>query len=219
MNAVQESVCDIVTLDPNRDVDSIVSMHMELLPHSPVVLLGPLFMRKFYYEILPREDLIRGAVAYVDGEPAGFIVVTHDSSGFMSAAIRKRWPYLGWLMSVSILRQPGRLSSVWEAWQIMRNLDSTPQDRMGEILSFGVLPAYRQVRFVRKTGIQVGLDLLNTAVKLLEDKRIKSLRSVVDDDNLEAKLFYRHAGWALSPNKVSGWKKPVVEFIWDFQEQ
>ena len=57
----------------------IAELHAELLPRSPLTKLGVGFMERFYYKRLPKQGLIFGAIAYVDGHPAGFVSATYDS--------------------------------------------------------------------------------------------------------------------------------------------
>jgi ribosomal protein S18 acetylase RimI-like enzyme len=206
----------IVTFDeaqgaPTRD---LARLHTALLPDSPIPLLGMRFMEGFYYSMLPRAGSIRGAVAYVDDEPAGFIVVT-DDDGFMLAALRRYWLRIGWLIGTSVLLAPKRVSYVWEAVQLMR---TTPPAEVrvgaGQILSFGVLPAYRDLRFVRRTGLKIGVDLLKTGVLALRSRGVQDIRAAVHRDNLEAQLFYRGLGWRVSRRGLPGWRVPAVELAW-----
>jgi ribosomal protein S18 acetylase RimI-like enzyme len=200
---------------PARD---LADLHERLLAHSPIVLLGHGFMERFYYRLLPRTGLVFGAVAYWEGQPAGFIVATNDSSHFMSRALRRYWPHLAWVLGTSLLIKPARIASVWEAWQIMRHLQPPPHDsRVGELLSFGVLPVYRQRAFVTRTGISIGRDLLENVLAELRNRQVDSVRSIVDDDNLEAKFFYHAVGWRLAADHVPGWKVPTVEFVLDLK--
>lgn len=190
-------------------------LHAGLLPTSPVALLGPRFMERFYYRLLPRAGLISGAVAYVDGEPAGFIVATHDSAGFMRAGLRRHGLALLWVVSTSLLASPARLPAVLEAWRLMRSRPSPPGTATaGEILSLGVVPEYRGSRFLRASGIQIAIDLLERAVEDLRARGRRQIRAVVDRDNTAAKLFYHGRGWTLTRDSVEGWRTPSVEFLW-----
>jgi ribosomal protein S18 acetylase RimI-like enzyme len=102
----------------------------------------------------------------------------------------------------------------------MRHLQPPPHDRrVGELLSFGVLPAYRQRAFAARTGISIGRDLLKHALAELRNRQVDSVRAIVDDDNLEAKLFYHAIGWRLAADRVPGWKVPTVEFIFDLKPE
>lgn len=191
-------------------------LHDSLLSHSPVALLGPHFMSGFYYSALPRMGLISGAVAYIDDKPAGFIVVTDDSSGFMQKAIRRSLFQVGWVMFISVLRDPKRIAAVWEALQIMRNLPAPdPQaPASGEVLSFGVLPEFRTREFMIRNKLRISQDLLKAAMAQFTEKRVSRVRVIVDADNREARLFYLGNGWQPGLDVVPGWRKKTVEFLW-----
>ncbi len=209
-------------LEPLNSTDGdtaadLAYLHGALLGHSPVALLGPAFMREFYYRDLPRMGLITGAVAYVDDRPAGFIVGTTDSSGFMQKALRARFLAVAWVMFRSVLTSPARIGAVWEALQIMRNLPpATGRDAgmTGEILSFGVLPEFRNRYFMLKRRLRVSQDLLKKVLGQLGEKGISKARVIVDADNLEARLFYLGNGWQPGMDVVPGWRKKTVEFLW-----
>jgi ribosomal protein S18 acetylase RimI-like enzyme len=200
-------------------VRDLTMLHTATLPTSPVALLGDRFMAQFYYKKLPRHNFIFGAVAYVDHQPAGFIVATRDPEGFMGAAMRRYWGALVWTLGLSLLQEPRkRFSAIWEAWQVMRHRVPSPQPDQqklagAELLSFGVLPQYRSAQFSRQTGLQISADLLRAMVKKLSLEGASSIRAVVDADNTSAKLFYHAMGWHLEQTTPSGWKVPTVEFL------
>ncbi|MGB7214053.1 MAG: hypothetical protein WBE98_03215 [Gammaproteobacteria bacterium] len=210
---------ELVTFDerspaPARD---LARLHAALLPESPVPLLGEAFMERFYYSVLPAEGSVRGAVAYCDGEPAGFIAVTHDPRGFMRSAVRRHWARIGWLIATSLLRSPRRIAYVLEALRLMSASKADERDG-GQILSFGVLPAYREFRFVRRTGLRLGLDLLRVGVDQLRAFGVREIRAAVHRDNREAQLFYRGLGWRLTGKDLPGWRVPAVELTWSADE-
>src|SRR6185436_15260023 len=120
---------------------------------SPAVLLGKRFLRDFYYTLLPEHGLIRAAVAYVDDVPAGFIAVTRDPNGFMSAAIKRWWHRVAWMLGLSVIEQPAtRIPALLEAFRIMtsRKSDGILPDT-GEFLSLCVMPAFTDPKFVHKS--------------------------------------------------------------------
>jgi ribosomal protein S18 acetylase RimI-like enzyme len=191
----------------------LARLHTSLLPESPIPLLGTRFMERYYYSSLPRAGAIRGAVAYVDRAPAGFIAVAADP-GFMSAALRRDWLRIGWLIGTSVLANPKRLVYVWEALQLMRVGPSSSATAAGQILSFGVLPVYRDLRFVRRTGLRIGVDLLKSGIHALRERGVREIRAAVHRDNLEAQLFYRGQGWRVTRRGLPGWRVPAVELAW-----
>lgn len=195
--------------------EDLKNLHGQLLGHSPVALLGPDFMARFYYRALPRLGLICGQVAYVDDKPAGFIVATHDSSGFMQSAIRQQWLRIAAVMAWSVLRSPSRLGAIWEAVQIMRGLPpAEPGQPNGEVLSFGVLPEFRSRDFMLRTRLRISQDLLKGTLQQLHERSADRVRVIVDADNLEARLFYLGNGWRPGMDVVPGWRKKTVEFLW-----
>jgi ribosomal protein S18 acetylase RimI-like enzyme len=193
----------------------LTALHQAILPTSPVALLGDRFMEQFYYKLLPRQNYIFGIVAYVDCQPAGFIVATRDPEGFMGAALRRHWGALLWVLGRSILQAPRkRFGAIWEAWRIMSHRAPRQQQLIGaELLSFGVLPQYCSVQFSRQTGLKLSVDLLNAMVKQLSQEGASTIRAVVDADNTSAKLFYHAMGWQLEQTSPAGWKVPTVEFL------
>jgi ribosomal protein S18 acetylase RimI-like enzyme len=203
-------------LDSTSDYASdLAQLHGELLSHSPVALLGPEFMSRFYYRELPRLGLIFGQIAYIDQQPAGFIVATDDSSGFMQRAVKSRFVSIASTLAVSVLRSPKRIAAIWEALQIMRGLPPAQSDSaVGELLSFGVLPAFRSREFLARTRIRISQDLVNGAIEQMKACGVASARVIVDADNLEARLFYLGNGWQPGLDVVPGWRKKTVEFLW-----
>jgi ribosomal protein S18 acetylase RimI-like enzyme len=172
-------------------------------------------MNDFYYRVLPREGLILGAVAYVDQQPAGFVAATHDRSGFMRTALRRYWPHVLWVVGTSVLTAPTALGSVWQAWRVMSSRRRAEGDELdGEILSLGVLPAYREPGFIRRSGLRIATDLLDAAVGRLQRMGIQRIGAAVSADNTEAKLFYSGLGWRLHRTGVPGWGPAAVEFVW-----
>lgn len=209
----------------------LADLHSRILPQSPLVRLGHRFMENFYYNVLPRGGLIFGAIAYVNGTPAAFVVATHDSSGFIRSAVRRYWLRMAYECGMSLLTNPRVLRAVPEAVSLTkarlaewrhRSLDATPRFRApaphgGEILSIGTLQEYQTPKFLRETKLNPANELLNFAVTRLRDRGTKVVRCVVDADNKPAQLFYRCRGWRRQPAPDAGWRLPVVEFILDDQ--
>jgi ribosomal protein S18 acetylase RimI-like enzyme len=205
----------------------LADLHARILPTSPLVRLGRRFMERFYYQVLPKDGLIFGAIAYVNETPAAFIVATHDSSGFIRSAVRSYWPRMTYECGMSLLTNPGVLRAVPEALSLMkarfaewrhRTKHAVPKFRTpipfgGEILSIGTLPEYQTSKFLRETRLNLANELLDFAVTRLRDSGTEVIRCVVDADNKPAQFFYHCRGWRREPAPDSGWKVPVVEFV------
>jgi ribosomal protein S18 acetylase RimI-like enzyme len=215
MSCVYEIVLfDATHRPPTKD---LMDLHSELLPNSPITLLGSKFMQSFYYRLLPRKNHIFGSIVYVDQKPAGFIVATHDSSGFMRSALRYYGLSLVWILGLSILQEPiTRLRAIWEALQIMKHRPPEVKESVSgaELLSFGVRGEYCSAQFIRQSGLQLSKELLHRTVAKLEAEGASEIRAIVDADNIPAKLFYHSLGWQLVRTDVPGWRIPSVEFLW-----
>jgi ribosomal protein S18 acetylase RimI-like enzyme len=209
---------EVVPFDRHHlpSAQDLAQLHLQLLPNSPISLLGPLFARAFYYRLIPRQGLFFGAVAYVDQKPAGFIVATHDAENFMSIALRRHWLYLIFIVSLSVLQNPiRRLSAVWEALQIMRHLPTLEiPEQEAELLSFGVLPNYRFATFGQMSGNYVAIDLFNIVKRQISVLGMQSIRAIVDLDNNQAQSFYYRNKWKLRRSNIPGWRIPCIEMVW-----
>jgi ribosomal protein S18 acetylase RimI-like enzyme len=202
-------------IDEPAPVQSLARLHAQLLPTSPVALLGRRFMEHFYYSVLPRQGLILGTVAYVNEWPAGFVTATHDPSGFMKSALRRSWPHLVWVVGTSVLLAPKSIRAAWEAWRVMQSrYPYEGGDLEGEILSLGVLPEYRELSFIQQFGCRISTDLLSDVINRLRARGICVIRATVSADNTPVKLFYSGLGWTFARTNLPGWQHPTVEFIW-----
>jgi ribosomal protein S18 acetylase RimI-like enzyme len=195
-------------------VGELCRMHAQLLPCSPIALLGPQFMQ-YYYRRLPQLGVMSGAVFYADDRAAGFITVTPDSERFMTAAIRRDGLRLAGVLLLALARAPRRIGSFQEVWRIMRSRRQEPpsEGQVGEILSFGLLPEYREASFATQTGISIGHELYDWAMAELGRHPLARIRIIVDRDNLPAQMFYGALGWEMTRGDVPGWRTPSVEMI------
>ena len=102
------------------NVRHIARLHAELLPDSPLTKLGAGFMERFFYNVLPKQGLIFGAVAYVDCRPAGFVSATYDSDQLLRRAVRWNWLRLAWVLATSF-PWPRRVEGLAEGVRIFRS--------------------------------------------------------------------------------------------------
>lgn len=187
----------IKRLDPScpEQIEQIALLHRLLLPESQVARLGPLFMRSFYYRELAAEGLINADLDYVEGRPAGFIVYTGLASTFMMSGFRRHWLQLCSVLTASVLRDPSLIAHIYGVATAMLRRRQHSSDRSEhEILSFGVLPEYRNAEFIRRTGRRISLELFQRAREYFEREKVKYIRMLVRQDNREALFFYHALG-------------------------
>lgn len=198
-------------------VRHIARLHAELLPHSPLTKVGVRFMERFYYKYLPLQGEIFGAIAYVNGQPAGFICATYDSNQFLARTLRRNFFRLLWVVMTSF-PSPRRFEGLLEGLGIMRSRegrerkDGTPN--VGEVLSIAVRTQYRGPEFKTEAGLEIGRDLLLGVMDAFAKSRITRARLIVDSRDLQTQGFYRRLGWQPRRHSVPGWLTPSTEFVW-----
>ena len=184
----------IERLDP-RDLSAVADvarLHAGLLSESPIVGLGPAFMRRFYYRKLVEDGLVAVSIYYCKGVAAGFIAYTGHSSTFMAEGLRRHWFCLSLVLAGSVLRDPRRFRGIIWTLNHMRKQRSAPRESPpGELLSFGVLSEYRTAAYIRQTGRRISLELYDHAIAYFRDHGIPMFRAVVEKSNREALLFYQ----------------------------
>ena len=200
----------LLEIDPNdrEDVKTITRMHIDLLKKwGPMAQLGRIFLRHFSYTVLVRNDLMRVVLSRIDGKPAGFIAFTPFSTTFLRTALKKYWIYVMVLTVISILLNPTNLLRIARAIRLMISRfkeKSLASDPSAEILAIGVLPQYRDFKFIHNTGIRISHDLLSYAASFFRKLGLKKMRAVVDSPNTETLLFYRSIGATFEPYERQG---------------
>jgi ribosomal protein S18 acetylase RimI-like enzyme len=194
-------------------------LHSQLVPRSPLSKIGTSFMRRFYYNVLPRQGHLFGAVAYVGGQAAGFISATHDSDGYMRRAFRDNLFRIAFVAGTSI-PTPRRIEGYREAAGLLRGSTPVPAKGTdtapkGEILSIGVRSSFRSFEFLSTTGIDVYKDLIEGAMDGFREANLEEARIIVDSDDIENQGVYRRLGWRPRQSAVPGWFTPSTEFIWN----
>jgi len=200
----------------------IAELHADLLPRSPLTKLGIGFMSRFYYKQLPKQGLIFGAVAYVDGRPAGFVSATYDSDRLLRRAIRWNWLRLSWVLATSLPR-PKRLVGAFESMGIFKSRESRASNLpvgqgtaglTGEVLSIGVRRTFRSPEFKIQSGLQIGKDLMYGVMAGFEKSQIVRARLIVDAKDIAGQGFFRGLGWEPRRRNVPGWWTASTEYLW-----
>ena len=199
----------------------IAELHAELLPRSPLTKLGVGFMERFYYKVLPKQGLIFGAVAYVDGHPAGFVSATYDSDRLLRRAVRWNWLRLAWVLATSFPR-PQKMEGVAEGLGIVKSREPkadlavgfSGQGPTGEVLSIGVRRMFRSPDFKIQTGLQIGKDLMLGVMAGFQKSQIVRARLIVDAQDIPGQGFFRGLGWEPRRRNVPGWFTASTEFLW-----
>jgi ribosomal protein S18 acetylase RimI-like enzyme len=186
-------------IDPAHlaDVKTITQMHISLLSWGPLSNLGRIFLQRFCYTVLIGDDLMRAALCFVNGQPAGFVAYTAQSYTFHRTALKKHWPLVIYLAFLSILKKPPVLFKIIKALRVMvarQTENGDPIYPTAEILAIGVWPEFRRPQFIHKTGFRLSHELFGLAVRYFKSVGLTGMRLTVDAFNKEAILFYLGLG-------------------------
>ena len=186
----------------------LARLHRALLPSSPIHDLGPAFVERFYFGVLPEEGLVFGQVAYEGDRPIGFVAVTDDANGFLGTALRRRWRTL----AAVTLRHPPSPRKAWNVLRLFRDREGASGDAtvadVAEILSMGVLPPEPGQRPSRERR-RIARTFVRWAVEHIPDRPVQAL---VDESNLAARLMYGELGWDVVGKAQVGWPVPQLVY-------
>ncbi|MCC6772800.1 MAG: hypothetical protein IT360_16545 [Gemmatimonadaceae bacterium] len=101
------------------DVDRVATLYEENLADSPVVLLGPRFLREFFFKALVESDLLGCLVCRVDGRVIGFLSWTNHPGDFIGRGIKRHCIGLSWIMLKGIVEKPSTIKQILAAMRIV----------------------------------------------------------------------------------------------------
>jgi len=196
------------------DAATLARLHLALVGYGPVAGLGKGFLARFCYAKLIKEGLMHAAIAEVGGEPAGFVAYTERAATFHQKAIRS-YPFsAAGALILSVVTDPRAILGVLKAIRLMA-ARQTDEDRLiadpcAEILTFGVLPEYRDRDFVRATGLKISERLVQHAVSFFERLGLTEVQAVVYATNRPTLMFYRMLGASIDSFVQAGIQSRLI---------
>lgn len=195
----------IVRLDPDdaAQLQAVAGLHAALLPSSPIPRLGAAFMTRFYYPCLVKDGLIGCFLHRVGDRYVGFLSFTEHPGTFMSEGRRRHFWRLLSVLGLAMLAKPSRLRVLWETVAIGRREGRRAAEahaRVGEVLSFGVLEAFRG----GSPGRRISNRLFDATVRHLQERGFGRLEWNVEKSNLRGQQFYRSYGANFEESAVAG---------------
>ena len=108
-------------LDPRiaADVDRVATLYEEHLGDSFVVLLGPRFLREFFFSRLVESELLGCLVCRVDGRVVAFLSWTNRPGDFIGRGIKRHFIALSWIMLKDVIRTPSALGRIVAALKMV----------------------------------------------------------------------------------------------------
>lgn len=174
------------------DVNAVADLHVTHLGDSPIVGLGPAFLRRFFYVKLVEDGLVGVTVCRKDGSIVGFISYTPDPNGFMMRGVRRHFFFLCWLMSTSLLLRPSMIRGILLALRFMRErggeAGKEPAPGLGEVISLVALPDCQN--YVPPGGkSRLTVRLFESMVEYFREKDYDRVHLLVQPSNRASNIF------------------------------
>jgi hypothetical protein len=189
------------------DVDRVATLYEEHLADSPVVLLGPRFLREFFFKKLVESDLLGCLVCRVDGTVIAFLSWTNHPGDFIGRGIKQHFVALSWIMLKGILAKPSTVKQLLSAIRIVSkrsgDAGSEHDPKAIEAISLVVPPEYQ--KYVPEGG------KARTTVRLVQDLAAHARKQgtervlyVVQPRNKASSIFFAVMGCELNKRTYAG---------------
>ena len=174
--------------------------HVELDPTaflSQIKEIGVTFREEIFYPALIEDPDGFVWIYLVQGNLAGYIAGTQDVPSFYKLLKRRAPLLLFRLLAKAILKMPSLLVKYAASGVRMERM---PQKELipAEIISFGVLPAYRTPEFELQHGRHVAKALFEKAVESFRQAGIREYKVMTIQQNKAANRFYERQGCRLA---------------------
>jgi hypothetical protein len=186
----------IERLDPDNasDVNGVAALHEAELGDSPLVLLGPKFLREFFYRTLVRDGLVGVLVHRIDGQVVGFLSYTLWPDTFIARGVRRHLIGLAWVMVKGMVRRPATLRDALVALRIMRDRSRDPMaPGTAEAISMVVLAGYQ--KHVPHGGTsRLPVRLFEELASCLRREGAEHVLFLIKPENRASNIFFNVVG-------------------------
>ncbi len=177
--------------DDKEQMNFICSIHSEVLPESFIVEMGNLFMKGFYYKLLPKLGFLKCYLAYYNGNYVGIIVTNKKPFSLIRSSIPHHFVKISFIIGISILLKPSRLKTLIEVMRykpdpLLKDFENSGE--AFEILTIGVLNEYRKVYISDKE--KISHLLLKHVTKIYADSNYSRVTGQILKSNRMALRFY-----------------------------
>lgn len=189
------------------DVWRVATLYEEHLADSPVVLLGPRFLREFFFKKLVESDLLGCLVCRVDGNVIAFLSWTKHPGDFIGRGIKRHFIALSWIMLKGVVEKPSTIKQILSAVKIVTrrsgDAGSAHDPKAIEAISLVVPPEYQ--KHVPEGG------KARTTVRLVQDlaeharqQGTERVLYVVQPRNKASSIFFAVMGCELNKRTYAG---------------
>lgn len=212
----------IAFLDPGNatDVADVAALYEQFLPTSPVVRLGPRFLRQFFFSRMVRDGLLGCLVCRVEGRVIAFLSWTDRPTDFIGRGIKRHFAALSWIMLKSIAARPAFVRELLDTMRMVsrRSGDSgTSGHEAGviEAISLVVPPEFQ--RHVPPGGKgRLTTRLVQALADHARGQGVARVIYVVQPGNAASAIFFSGMGCEFAKRTYAG--EEVYVYTHDLRE-
>jgi len=197
-------------LDPDNaaDVDLVAGLYEQFLPTSPVVQLGPRFLREFFFSRMARDGLLGCLVCKVDGRVIAFLSWTSRPADFIGLGIKRHFLALSWIMLKSIAARPAFLRELLATMRMVsrRAGDNGSADHAAgviEAISLVVPPEFQKHVPPGGKG-RLTTRLVQTLADVARGQGVERVIYVVQPGNAASAIFFSGMGCEFAKRTYAG---------------
>ncbi|WP_035273100.1 GNAT family N-acetyltransferase [Desulfogranum japonicum] len=187
-----------------KDIESVVEIHLSSFPSFFLTFLGPGFLKIFYKGICSASDGIAFISLDSKGTPAGFVVGTSNPRGFYTKLLKSSWYKFALASVIPIIKKP----SIF--FRVARGLKHPGDNPIGTdiagLFSIGILPE------VQRQG--VGQKLIKAFLDGAKEKGCNKVFLTTDrDENANVNAFYQKVGFDIQRQYITPEGRRMNEYI------
>lgn len=197
-------------LDPTSaaDVDHVAALYEEYLATSPVVKLGPRFLREFFFSQLAKDGLLGCLVCRVDGKVIAFLSWTNHPSDFIGRGIKRHFLKLSWIMIRSIVARPAFLGDLLATMKMVSRRSSdggSSGDTPGVIEAISIVVPPEFQKHVPPGGKgRLTVRLVQTLAQHARGQGVEKVMYVVQPSNTSSCIFFSGMGCDFDKRTYAG---------------
>lgn len=197
-------------LDPDNpaEVDQVAALYERHLADSPVVRLGPRFLREFFFRTLVRDGLVGCLVCRHEGQAIAFLSWTPCPGDFISRGVRRHPVRLLRIMLRSLLARPAFLRELLATLRMVSrragDAGTAPED-VGAIEAISlVVPPEFQAHVPEGGKGRVTVRLVRALADHARAAGVSRVLYVVQPGNASSALFFNGLGCDMAKRTYAG---------------
>ena len=196
----------ISTLAP-ADVNLVVKLHLRAFPNYFLSILGPGFLREFYFSFLADPVGMAFVARNAQNEVVGAIVGPVDPRGFFGRLLRRRWWAFGLASVSALVRRPSSAARLARALVYRGEAPAGPIRAL--LSSIAVSP--------KAQGQGIGRALVQRWLDVARSRGARGCFLTTDAENNDTvNRFYCRLGWKPEATYTTREGRKMNRYVYDF---